>query len=119
MDYQVQRKATNNKSRQPLYDLAKSANRWERPTAMVATHAFIKQGEVDDTLAIAEILIDDPDELVNKAVGTFLREAGKVDPDLLKHFLDRYAATMPRVTLRYAIEKFDPETRRRFMEMGK
>ena len=107
------------KPRQPLYDLARSDNRWERRTAMVATHAFIKKGEVDDALAIAEILIDDPDELVTKAVGTFLREAGKVDPDRLRGFLDRHAPTMPRVTLRYALEKLDPDTKRRYMEMGR
>lgn len=107
------------KPRQPLYELARSDNRWERRTSMVATHAFIKQGEVDDALAIAGILIDDPDELVNKAVGTFLREVGKVDPDRLKCFLDRCATTMPRVTLRYAVEKLDPETKRGYMEMGR
>ncbi len=103
------------KSRDPLYRLAKSDNPWERRTAVVATYFFVKKGELDDTLAIAEILIDDGHELVNKAVGTFLREVGKKDEGRLRDFLDTYAATMPRVTLRYAVEKLDKETKRHYM----
>ena len=95
------------KPRDTLYDLAKSNNPWERRTAIVSTYAFIKNGEVDDTFKIAEILINDQHQLINKAVGSWLREAGKRHPERLLGFLDQYAATMPRVTLRYAIEKLD------------
>lgn len=73
----------------------------------MSTHAFIKKGELDDTFQITEILIDDDHELINKAVGTWIREAGKRVEERLKKFIDKHAASMPRVTLRYAVEKFD------------
>jgi 3-methyladenine DNA glycosylase AlkD len=107
------------KPRDPLYDLAASVNPWERRTAMVSTHYFLKNGEVNDALKIAAILIHDEHELVNKAVGTFLREVGKIDEKGLKGFLDRFAATMPRVTLRYAVEKFDEEAKAHYLEIGR
>ena len=90
-----------------LYALAKSNDPWERRTAIVSTYAFIKNGNTDETFQIAEILIHDEQELVNKAVGSWIREAGKKHRDKLTAFLDRFATTMPRVTLRYAIEQFD------------
>ena len=93
--------------RDTLYHLAKSNNPWERRTAIVSTYAFIKKGEVDDTFKIAALLINDQHALINKAVGSWLREAGKKKPGRLLEFLDQHAATMPRVTLRYAIEKLD------------
>lgn len=105
------------KSRNPLYDLAHSENVWERRTAIVATYYFLKQGEVNDTFALSEILLHDKHDLVNKAVGTHLREAGKQDEPRLRAFLDEHAATMPRVTLRYAVEKLDKETRARYMSL--
>ncbi|WP_217495862.1 DNA alkylation repair protein [Mangrovivirga cuniculi] len=94
-----------------LYELAKLKNPWERRTAIVSTYAFIKKGRVDETFNIAEILVDDDHELINKAVGSWIREAGKKDEKKLKAFLDKYAESMPRVTLRYAIEKFDKPTK--------
>jgi 3-methyladenine DNA glycosylase AlkD len=90
-----------------LTTLAKSKNPWERRSAIVSTYFFIRQNEVEDTFKIAALLVNDPHELVNKAVGSWIREAGKRDPKQLLHFLDKHAATMPRVTLRYAIEKLD------------
>lgn len=104
------------KSREPLYKLAKSKNIWERRTAIVVTYFFIKNGDVDDTFKIAEILVDDPEDLIHKAVGGWLREAGKKDPQRLINFLDIYAAKMPRVMLRYAVEKLDPEQKRKYMK---
>ncbi|MBC7872710.1 MAG: DNA alkylation repair protein [Ferruginibacter sp.] len=95
------------KSRAILYKLAKSKNAWERRTAIVSTYFFIRQGDIDDTFKIAALLINDKNELVNKAVGSWVREAGKRDKEKLLAFLDRFAATMPRVTLRYAIEKLE------------
>ncbi len=103
------------KPRDVLYTLARSANIWERRTAIVSTYAFIKTGDVDDTFRIAEILINDPEELINKAVGSWIREAGKRDEARLRAFLDRHAATMPRVTLRYAVEKLPEAERKRYM----
>lgn len=72
------------------------------------------QDELDDTFAIAEILVHDDGDLVRKAVGGWIREAGKRDPARLLRFLDRYASTMPRTMLRYALEHQSPETRRHY-----
>lgn len=105
------------KPRDILYKLATSDDPWERRTAVVSTHAFIKNGELDDTFKIAEILIDDDHELINKAVGTFIREAGKRDKERLKKFLDKHAASMPRVTLRYAVEKLDKPDKEYYMNL--
>jgi len=107
------------KPRDILYDMARSGNMWERRTSIVSTYAFIKKGEIDDTFRIAEILVNDEEELVQKAVGSWIREAGKKDEARLKDFLNRHASAMPRVTLRYAIEKFDRDTRQYYMSMGK
>lgn len=106
------------KPRNILYELARSENIWKRRTAIVSTSYFIPKGELDDTYKIAEILIDDEEELINKAVGGWIREAGKKDEKRLKAFLDTYAATMPRVTLRYAIEKFDQKSREHYLNLG-
>jgi 3-methyladenine DNA glycosylase AlkD len=104
------------KSRQPLYDLAGSDNIWERRTAITAAFWLIRQGDIDDALNIAEVLLNDPEELINKSVGTGLREIGKVDPDRLVAFLKRHAGTIPRVTLRYATEKLSAEVRAELMQ---
>jgi 3-methyladenine DNA glycosylase AlkD len=105
------------KPRQPLYDLAASPRPMERRTAIVATYYFIRQHDLDDTFQIGEILSHDPDELVQKAVGGWVREAGKQDVDRLRAYLDRNAATMPRTALRYAIEHLDADERRRYMDV--
>jgi 3-methyladenine DNA glycosylase AlkD len=103
------------KPRDVLYRLARSESPSERRTAILSTAAFIRQGDLDDTVAIAELLRDDPHELVRKAVGWMLREVGKVDERRLRVFLDSYAGSMPRVMLRYAIEKLDPDTRKGYL----
>jgi hypothetical protein len=105
----------HDRSRAPLYTLARSASQWERRSAIVATYYFIRQGDVDDTFGVADILVHDPADLVQKAVGGWVREAGKRDPGRLLRFLDAYAATMPRTTLRYAVEHLDPEAKRHYM----
>lgn len=105
------------KSRDILYELAKSDDPWKRRTAIVSTHAFIKRGDLDDTFKIAELLIDDEHELINKAVGSWLREAGKQDEQRLKEFLDRYTSVMPRVTLRYALEKLVQSDKKYYMNL--
>ena len=100
------------KDRSLLYRLASDGKSiWEQRIGMVSTMAFIRQGQLDDTFAIADILLDHPHDLIHKAVGWLLREAGKRDMDALRVFLDHRAASMPRTMLRYAIEKF-PERER-------
>ncbi|MEX0616371.1 MAG: DNA alkylation repair protein [Candidatus Woykebacteria bacterium] len=103
-----------NRSKDILYKLAKSKNLWERRIAMVATSYFIAQGDPKDALKIAEILIDDKHDLIQKAVGWMLREVGKRCSEKdLTNFLDKHAATMPRTALRYSIEHF-PEGKRQY-----
>ncbi len=105
------------KPRDILYKLARSEDTWERRTAMVSTGYFIRQGEVDDAFNIAEILVNDSEDFIHKATGWMLREAGKVDRPRLLRFLDKHAATIPRVTLRYAIEHFDQDQRSHYMNL--
>lgn len=107
------------KPRAILYKLARSKNMWERRTAIVSTFYFIRKGEIDDTFKIAELLINDKEDLIHKAVGGWLREAGKKDRQRLSRFLDQYAATMPRTALRYAIERLDKKQREHYMSMKK
>jgi 3-methyladenine DNA glycosylase AlkD len=107
------------KPRDVLYELARSDNQWERRTAIYATAWFIRQGELDDTFAIAEILLHDEEDLIHKAAGGWLREAGKHDRPRLLRFLDEHAAEMPRTMLRYAIEHLDPEQREHYRGLGK
>ena len=105
------------KPRKILYKLARSKNMWERRSAIVATaHFIMKMKQVDDTFAIAEILVNDKEDLVNKGTGWMLRTAGDVDRQRLIEFLDSYADGMPRVTLRYAIEKLDKKERERYLK---
>src|SRR5690606_24164285 len=90
-----------------LYDLAKSRNPMERRTAIVSTYYFILKNDIEDTFKIAEILVRDSDDYVQKAVGSWVREAGKRNDERLRAFLDQYAKTMPRISLRYATRKLD------------
>ena len=103
------------KPRKILYKLARSTNPYERRTAIVSTYFFIRQNDLDDTFGIAEILVNDREEVVQKAVGSWVREAGKRDPQRLLKFLDKYAATMPRIILRYAIEKLTKTQREHYL----
>jgi 3-methyladenine DNA glycosylase AlkD len=105
------------KPRDVLDRLAASDQPMERRTAILATFAFIRRGELDDAYRIADALVDDPEDTIHKAVGWMLREAGKRDGGRQAAFLERHAATMPRVMLRYAIEKLDKPTRDRYLAM--
>lgn len=103
--------------RDTLYRLAKSPSQWERRTAILATFTFIRRKDFSDTFAIAELLLGDPEDLVHKAIGWMLRSIP--DRVALTAFLDRHAATMPRITLRNAIEHFSPEERAHYLGLGK
>lgn len=107
------------KDKKPLYDLAHSMNPMERRTAIVATYYFIRQNQIEDTFQIAEILVHDEDIYVQKAVGSWIREAGKRDENRLKTFLDKFARTMPRITLQYAVEKLNKETKQKYLSAKK
>lgn len=106
------------KPRDLLDQLAESESPWERRTALYATVAFVRTGQVDDAFRIAERLIDDSHESVQKAVGTVLRTAGDKAPERLRAVLDRNAATMQRVSLRMAIEKLDKPQRDHYLALG-
>ena len=100
------------RSRAPLARLARSASLWERRIAVVATLHFIRRGDLNETFRLADMLMDDPHDLIHKATGWMLREAGKRDGVALRRFLATRHRRMPRTMLRYAIERF-PETERR------
>ncbi len=97
--------------------LATSDLLWERRIAIIATFAYIKDGRAGEAIIIIEKLLGDSHDLIQKATGWMLREIGKrVDKQILVKFLDEYAATMPRTTLRYAIEHFDLATRQKYLK---
>ena len=100
------------KDRSLLYDLAiNGKNIWEQRIGIVSTMTFIRNGQLDDTFAIAQILLHHPHDLIQKAVGWLLREAGKRNKEKLIEFLKPRYTTMPRTMLRYAIEKFHQNER--------
>lgn len=109
----------SDKPRDVLYRLARSRNLWERRTAIVSTAYFLKKKEVDDTFRTAELLLNDPEDLIHKAAGGWVRHAGQSDRARLLQFLDRYAATMPRTMLRYAIEHLEPAQREHYLGLKK
>lgn len=113
--YEILGKWLLDKDRSMLYDLARDGKTiWEQRIGIVSTMQFIRSGELDDVYAIAEIFLDKPQpihDLLQKAVGWMLREAGKRDTDRLRQWLDMNATLMPRTMLRYAIEKFPEEER--------
>ena len=104
------------KPRDPLYTLVRSSSLWERRIALVATLHLIGAGQTADTYQLAAEVLDDREDLVHKASGWMLREAGKrVSEDELRAFLDRYATRMPRTMLRYSIERLDPDSRKAYL----
>ncbi len=100
-----------------LFDLARSGFLWERRIAIIATLAFIASGKSETTLSIAELLLQDKHDLIHKAVGWMLREVGKrCGEGVERNFLDQYTSRMPRTMLRYAIERFDADTRAHYLK---
>lgn len=107
----------SDKDRRVLYRLAQSDSLWERRIAVMSTFNFIKNGDFDDPLAIAELLLDDNHDLIHKAVGWMLREVGNRSRPTEEAFLEKHIQNMPRTMLRYAIEKFPEEKRQYYLNM--
>ena len=105
------------KDRSLLYELAEGGKTiWEQRIGIVSTMQFIRKGQLEDTFAIADILLHHQHDLIHKAVGWLLREAGKRDPRALKDYLTSRYTTMPRTMLRYAIEKFPDSERALYLK---
>ena len=103
------------KPRALLYDLAGRASLWENRIAIVSTLYMVRRNDMDDAFQLAGKLLHHPHDLMHKAVGWVLRECGKRDADRLRAFLSEHAAAMPRTALRYAIERFAADERRRWL----
>ena len=98
-----------------LYTLVRSKNLWQRRIAVLSTFDFIKKGRFKDSLKIAKILISDEEDLIQKAVGWMLREIGKRNLETEINFLNKFYKKMPRVTLRYATERFTKKSRNKYL----
>jgi len=105
-----------NKSKKPLYRLARSKNLWERRVSVLATFYYIKGNAFSESLKIAEMLLTDEEDLIHKAVGWMLREVGKRDLVTEERFLKKHHRHMPRTMLRYAIERFPEPKRQRYLK---
>jgi 3-methyladenine DNA glycosylase AlkD len=104
------------KSRKPLYRLVRSSALWERRISIVSTFYFIRQNDFSDTLALAERLLADKEDLIHKAVGWMLREVGKRDHVAVRAFLAEHYRRMPRTMLRYGIERFPEAERQAYLK---
>ncbi len=104
------------KKRKILYNLAKSNNLWEKRISIVSTFEFIRHNDFGDTLKIAEIHLQDKHDLMHKAIGWMLREVGKRNETILKDFIKTNYKKLPRTTLRYAIERFSEEERKKMLK---
>lgn len=103
------------KDKSVLLAMSKSKSMWERRIAIVSTITFIKAGKYETTLEIAKILLEDKEDLIQKAIGWMLREAGKKEKKVLIEFLNEYHTKMPRTMLRYSLEKLEKEEKEYYM----
>ena len=103
------------KNRAILYDLANSSLLWDQRIAIVSTLTFIRNNDFEDTLQLSEFFLTHPHHLINKACGWMLREVGKRDKATLLSFLNKFVTQMPRVMLRYSIEKLSEEERKTYL----
>jgi 3-methyladenine DNA glycosylase AlkD len=108
-----------NRERSILYKLAKSDSLWERRISILSTFTFINNNDFEGALNISELLLHDEHDLIHKAVGWALREIGKRDQNVEERFLAKHCLHMPRTMLRYAIEKFDEEKRKRYLNRAR
>ena len=108
-------KYLKDKDRSLIYEYAKSSSLWKQRISIISTHEYIRENDFHDTLAISEILVRSSHDLIQKAVGWMLREVGKRDQNVEEDFLKRYYKVMPRTMLRYAIERFDEEKRKMYL----
>ncbi|MBI5048260.1 MAG: DNA alkylation repair protein [Deltaproteobacteria bacterium] len=107
------------RNKQPIYNLADSKSLWERRISIMSTFHFIKNNEFVESLRVSEILLHDKEDLIHKAVGWMLREIGKRNIMVEEGFLKKHCKTMPRTMLRYAIEKFPKERRKKYLRLGR
>ncbi len=105
-----------NKDKKPIYDLALSKNLWERRISIISTHHFIKNNDFKNALNISDILIKDKEDLIHKAVGWTLREVGKRSLKTEEEFVKNRYKNMPRTMLRYAIERFEENKRKKYLK---
>ena len=105
--------------RNVLFRMSSSSSLWDRRISIMASYAFIKNKDYEDTLKLASILINDEEDLIHKAAGWMLREIGKRDKRKEEIFLKKHAAEMPRTMLRYAIEKFPQKERKKYMDQAR
>lgn len=106
----------DDKAKDPIFALVNSNDVWQKRVAVLATFDYINKGRADISLELAEILLHDSHDLIQKAVGWMLREIGiRVDEGILLDFIDKHAHEMPRTMLRYAIEKLSESTRRYYL----
>lgn len=103
------------KNKKILYQLSRG-NLWERRIAIISTFNFIKRNNYKTTLKISKLLLEDPHDLIRKAVGWMLREVGKRSPEVEKEFLKSHYKNMPRTMLRYSIEKFPEKERKAYLQ---
>lgn len=104
------------RDRKILYKLVKSKILWERRVAILATFPFLKNWKFHDLLKISELLLDDEQDLIHKAVWWMLREAWKINQKPIEDFLIKFYDKIPRTTLRYAIERFEESKRKKFLK---
>ncbi len=102
-----------------LYNLSKSDNLWERRISIISTHYFIRKNNFEHTLNISKILLTDKEDLINKAVGWMLREVGNRDKETLLNFIKENIGNIPKITLRYSLEKFNKSEREYYYNINK